>query len=91
MKTSTKVLIGIGIFILIIILWYVSIYNSLIKVEATVDEQWANVQTTYQRRIDLVPNLVSIVQGAADFETNLQTQVTSLRTGLSSAKKRGGE
>ncbi len=55
-------------------------YNSLVEQDTAVEEAWANVETTYQRRADLIPNLVSTVQGAADFEQNTLTAVTEART-----------
>jgi len=79
-------LIVIGAIVVIGILWFWGSYNGLIRADETVNEKWANVQTAYQRRIDLIPNLVETVKASAAFETNLQTQVTSLRTGLSQAK-----
>ena len=44
------------------------IYNSLVSLSQAVDAQWGQVQTAYQRRADLIPNLVATVQGAANFE-----------------------
>ena len=55
-------------------------YNSLVQQDTAVEEAWANVETAYQRRADLVPNLVSTVQGAADFERGTLTAVTEART-----------
>ena len=53
--------------------------NSLVQKDTAVQEAWANVETAYQRRADLVPNLVSTVQGAADFERSTLEEVTSAR------------
>lgn len=55
-------------------------YNSLVQKDTAVEEAWANVETTYQRRADLIPNLVETVQGAADFEQGTLTAVTEART-----------
>lgn len=55
-------------------------YNGLVTADEEVEEAWGNVQSTYQRRLDLIPNLVSTVQGAADFEQETLTQVTQLRS-----------
>jgi len=71
---------GIVLFLLIIIGWFVGGYNSLVFLDETVDEKWANVQTAYQRRADLIPNLVATVQGAADFESSTQTEIAAVRT-----------
>ena len=54
-------------------------YNSLVADEERVDEAWANVETAYQRRADLIPNLVSTVQAAGDFEQETLQAVTEAR------------
>ena len=55
------------------------IYNSLVSSGQAVDAQWGQVQTAYQRRADLVPNLVATVQGAANFEKSTYLSVTRAR------------
>jgi LemA protein len=54
-------------------------YNNLVGADESVDQAWADVQTTYQRRADLIPNLVNTVRGAADFERSTLTEVTEAR------------
>jgi LemA protein len=54
-------------------------YNSLVQSSTTVDASWAQVQTQYQRRADLIPNLVRIVEGAANFEKSTLTAVVNAR------------
>ena|SRR5690606_3750526 len=54
-------------------------YNTLVQKDEAVEEAWGNVETAYQRRADLIPNLVSTVQGAADFEQSTLTEVTEAR------------
>lgn len=54
-------------------------YNSLVSSDETVKEAWGNVETQYQRRADLIPNLVSTVRGAADFEQETLESVTEAR------------
>ena len=54
-------------------------YNTLVQKDEAVEEAWGNVETTYQRRADLIPNLVATVQGAADFERSTITEVTEAR------------
>ena len=56
-----------------------STYNSLIVSEEGVEEAWGNVETAYQRRADLIPNLVNTVQAAGDFEQETLTAVTEAR------------
>lgn len=80
LKTQTKWMIGIGIFILVIIFWWIGIYNSLITLNESVDTQWAQVENQFQRRADLIPNLIATVEGARDFEADTQAQIAELRT-----------
>jgi LemA protein len=54
-------------------------YNNLVAAEERVETAWANVETQYQRRADLIPNLVSTVRGAADFEQETLQAVTEAR------------
>jgi len=54
-------------------------YNKFVDRETTVEQTWANVQSAYQRRADLVPNLVETVKGAANFEQSTLTQVAEAR------------
>jgi len=54
-------------------------YNRLVQTQAGVDTSWANVKTQYQRRADLIPNLVNTVQGAANFEKSTLTEVINAR------------
>jgi LemA protein len=54
-------------------------YNSLVNLDQATQAQWAQVQNAYQRRADLVPNLVSTVQGAANFEKSTMVEVTEAR------------
>ncbi len=54
-------------------------YNSMVKLDEQVTSQWAQVENVYQRRIDLIPNLVSTVKGAANFEKDTLTQVIEAR------------
>ena len=66
-------------------------YNGFVAMEETVDEQWANVETQYQRRFDLIPNLVATVKGVADFEKSTLTAVTEARASAFNAMKAVGD
>ena len=57
-------------------------YNRLIALEQNVNKKWADVQSVYQRRADLIPNLVNTVQGAANFEKSTLTEVTNARASV---------
>src|SRR6186713_1439432 len=61
-------------------------YNRLITLEQNVNKKWADVQSVYQRRADLIPNLVSTVQGAANFEKSTLTEVTNARASVGQVK-----
>jgi LemA protein len=60
----------------------ISSYNSLVSLSQAVDAQWGQVQNVYQRRADLVPNLVATVQGAANFEKSTYIAVTQARASV---------
>ena len=55
-------------------------YNSLVAQDEAVLQEWSNLESTYQRRADLIPNLVATVEGAADFESGTLIEVTEART-----------
>jgi LemA protein len=64
-------------------------YNSLVGKREAVDGQWAQVENVYQRRADLIPNLVATVQGAAKFEQETLTAVTEARASVGRAQVNG--
>jgi LemA protein len=73
--------IGIALLVLAVIVvgWGAMTYNRLVRLDQGVDSQWAQVENAYQRRADLVPNLVRTVQGAARFERETLTAVVEAR------------
>jgi len=79
MKKGQIIGLSIAIIVLIFILTGVSMYNSLVKAEENVNAQWANVENVYQRRADLIPNLVNTVKGYANFEQKTITDVIEAR------------
>jgi LemA protein len=79
---KTSVLAAIGIVIFLLILVPSCSYNSLVHKSQAVDSQWAQVQSVYQRRADLIPNLVATVSGAANFEKSTLTEVTNARASV---------
>lgn len=87
MKKNTKILIGVSAVVLISILWYVGTYNSLIGLDETVSGQWAQVENQYQRRADLIPNLIETVKGSRDFESDTQAKIAELRTQANQIKQ----
>jgi LemA protein len=79
MKSRNLVLIVIVVFVLILGGCGCNGYNKMVNLDETVKKSWNNVQSDYQRRADLIPNLVSTVKGAANFETTTLTQVIEAR------------
>ena len=75
-------LVIIIFFAFIIGLFFWGTYNRLVGLQQGVDTQWAQVQTVYQRRADLIPNLVNTVAGAANFEKSTLTEVTNARASV---------
>jgi LemA protein len=80
-----KLLVVVGILVAIAIvagMWMTGVYNGLVNRSQAVDAQWAQVQNVYQRRADLIPNLVATVQGAANFERGTLQAVTEARASV---------
>lgn len=69
--------------------WLWTSYNGFVSAHESVDGAWAQVETQYQRRVDLIPNLVNTVKGAAEFEKGTFVEVTEARTKWMSAGTRG--
>ena len=83
MKKGCLVALGIAavfaFFILMIVVWGVRSYNQMVTMNQGVEAQWGNVETSYQRRMDLIPNFVNTVKGAANFEQQTLTNVIEAR------------
>ncbi len=71
--------IGIAVVAVLVFFSLIGTYNSIVTLEEGVDGAWGDVESSYQRRLDLIPNLVATVQGASDFEQETLTQITELR------------
>ena len=71
--------------IILIGLWLMGTYNNFITLNQNIEGQWAQVETQYQRRIDLIPNLVNVAKGYMQFEQSLLEEITSLRSQWMSA------
>ncbi|MEY3152234.1 MAG: LemA family protein [Bacteroidota bacterium] len=80
MSTRNIVLISIVAFILLLGGCGCSGYNGLVQKDQNVKSKWANVESDYQRRADLIPNLVNTVKGAANFEQETITAVIEARS-----------
>lgn len=79
MKKGYIVLIVIAVVVLSIFFWFKGTYNGMVNMNETVSAQWSNVENQYQRRLDLIPNLVSTVKGYAAHEENTLTEVVNAR------------
>lgn len=79
MNRNIIILISIVAVLGIFALWGISARNGMVDKQLVVDQKWADVQSAYQRRLDLIPNLVSTVKGYADFEKSTLTAVTEAR------------
>ena len=89
---SNKVLMALLAVVGVIVLGYgifyfygTSVYSGAVEKQEAVNEKWANVQTAYQRRADLVPQLIATVKGAAANEEKILMEVTNARSGIKSA------
>lgn len=76
----------LGLIVLVIVMIAGGSYNRLVRLSQQVDKQWAQVQNVYQRRADLIPNLVSTVSGAANFEKSTLTEITAARASVGQVK-----
>src|SRR5437764_10720811 len=73
----------LGALVLILLIgggWFVGVRNHLVELDQSVQAQWAQVENDYQRRFDLIPNLVRTVQGAANFEKSTLQAVVEARS-----------
>jgi LemA protein len=90
MKKGLIVLVGlvaavIGL-VLVVLVWGVGVNNKIVRLNQGVDGQWAQVQNAYQRRGDLIPNLVNTVKGAANFEKSTLETVVQARASVGQVK-----
>lgn len=88
-KGLIAVLAIIGVIVVFVFgffMWGTGVYDSAVGAQENVNKEWNDVQAAYQRRADLVPNLVATVKGAAENEKEILTQVTQARAGIVGAK-----
>ena len=76
----------IVILVALLVMWVISLYNGLVQKDEAVASTWGQVENVYQRRADLIPNLVSTVKGAADFERNTLQEVVEARASATQVK-----
>lgn len=85
-KTLLVVIAGLALIVLIVVVWFIGTYNSLVSTDQSVNEKWSQVENQYQRRADLIPNLVETVKGYAKHEATVFEEVTKARSQWASAK-----
>ena len=71
---------GIAVVVLLIVGWYIRTGNKIVRLDEGVAEKWAQVENVYQRRADLIPNLVATVKGYAEHESSTLTDVIEARS-----------
>jgi LemA protein len=86
MKSGLAILGVIVLLAFVLLAGGCSTYNHLVTLQQQVDASWANVQSVYQRRADLIPNLVKTVEGAANFEKTTLTDVVKARQQVTNVK-----
>lgn len=86
MKKTTSKITLILLFFIFASSFYGCGYNTLVSLEEKVSSAWSQVENQYQRRADLIPNLVKTVEGAADFEKSVLTEVTEMRSRVGQTK-----
>ena len=82
MKKGTITILSIVGVVALIFLWGVSVNNRLVTNEENVAKAWSQVENVYKRRMDLIPQLVNTVKGAANYEKGVLTEVTNARAGV---------
>ena len=80
-KSTITILVVVGV-LAIIVLWGISVNNSLVTKDENVSKAWSQVENAYKRRMDLIPQLVNTVQGVANYEKSVLTEVTNARAGV---------
>lgn len=86
MKKTPLIIIGVIVLLVVLAIgWYVGVRNDLVTLDEGVAQKWSQVEVQYQRRLDLIPNLVETVKGYAAHESETLESVTRARAGLTDA------
>lgn len=80
MSKGIGILVVVAVVVIGAIMWATGVYNNLVGLEEGVTQAWSQVENQYQRRADLIPNLVNTVKGVANFEKETFTAVTEARS-----------
>lgn len=84
MKKSLWIIIGV---LAIVLIWGISTYNGFVKTEEKMTQAWSQVENVYQRRMDLIPNLVSVVKSYAEYEGGALVEIVEARAILAASVK----
>ena len=87
--TTIAIYLGLAIFALILVGWFFSTWNRLVRLEKDVDRAWSNIDTLLQQRYDMIPNMVNIVKGYADHEKEIFGELTEARKTFAAASSSG--
>ena len=85
MSKKSITIIGIVAVVAIAFIWGIGVNNKLVTEEENVSKAWSQVENVYKRRMDLIPQLVNTVKGAANYEKSVLTEVTNARAGVQEA------
>lgn len=85
MKKYSVVLLVVAV-VIVVAAWCVSLYNGLVRKDEAAQAAWSQVENVYQRRMDLIPNLVNTVKGSADFERSTLQDVVEARAAATQVK-----
>ena len=91
MGTGTIILIIVGVVVLLLIFYVISVYNKLVNMRNKVRDQWAQIDVQLKRRVDLIPNLVETVKGYAKHEKETLDEVIEARNSFNSANTKEAE
>ena len=83
---KTGIIVALVAVVAVIFLWGIGVNNRLVTADEGVQQSWAQVENVYKRRADLIPQLVATVQGAANYEKSVLTEVTNARAGIDNVK-----
>ena len=87
--TDIAIYLGLAIFALILVGWFFSTWNRLVRLEKDVDRAWANIDTLLQQRYDMIPNMVNIVKEYADHEKEIFGELADARNTFAAASSSG--
>lgn len=89
MEKNRKKLIGVVVIVVVFLLWFFGTKNSLVSLKEDVEMQQSQIETTLQRRSDLIPNLVATVKGYSNHEEKVFTEIADARSNLAGSIKSG--